>query len=106
MSEISYTFSRVEPKEAVETNGSHCSGNICKLVVGMTATSGGYSAYVDGVTGCLDYPPSEFSGVISDICNEFANGQNFKQILKDRISAQSVKPKTPSDFIVPPINVN
>ena len=47
-----------------------------------------------------------FSGVISDICNEFANGQNFKQVLKDRISAQSVKPKTPNDFEVPPINVN
>ena len=106
MSEISYTFSRVEPKEAVDTNDHHCSGNICKLVVGMTATSGEFSSYIDGVTGCLNYPTSEFSGVISNICNEFASGQDFKQLLKDRLSAQSVKPKTPSDFKTPPINVN
>ena len=103
---ISYTFSRVEPKEAVDTNSDHCSGNICKLIVGMTATSGEYSAYVDGVTGCLDYPASEFSGVIADICNEFASRQNFKQTLEDSILAQSLKPKTPSDFTVPTINVN
>ena len=103
---ISYTFSRVEPKQAVDTNSDHCSGNICKLVVGMTATSGDYNAYIDGITGCLDYPPSEFSGVISDICNEFASRQNFKQTLQDSILAQSLKPKTPSDFTVPTINVN
>lgn len=106
MSEIIYTFSRVEPKEAVETNDNYCAGNICSLVVGMTATSGEYSSYIDGVTGCLDYPPAQFSGVISDICNQFASGQGFKDRLKDQILAKMKRPRVPSDFEVLPIDVN
>lgn len=105
MSDITYSFSRIEAKEATITD-THCdAGNICSLVVGMTATSGDYSAYIDGVTGHMNYTPQEFSGIISEIANAFASGQNFKESLRNQIISKIGTPVQASDFTPPPINV-
>jgi|UniRef100_UPI0040488E88 hypothetical protein len=106
MSDIVYTFSRIEAKEEVITDQECEIGNICSLVVGMTAISGDHSAYIDGVTGHMNYDKATFSGVIGAIANEFASGQNFKDSLRNQIIAQTQSPTQASGFTPPPINVN
>ena len=104
--DINYSFSRLEAKESKGCDGNSQSGNICSLVVGMSATSGDYSAYVDGVTGCLNYTKEEFSGVIGSIANDFAESQNFKEDLQNKILSKAQKPVNATDFVVPEVTVN
>lgn len=103
---ISYSFSRLEAKESKVCNDHYQSGNICSLVVGMTATSGDYSAYIDGQTGCLNYTKEEFSGVIGQIANDFAESRNFKEALQNQILSKAEKPVNAINFVVPEITVN
>ena len=103
---IQYSFSRLEAKEAKICDDNCEAGNICSLVVGMTATSGDYSAYIDGVTGCLNYSKEDFSGVIGQIANDFAAAQNFKETLSNQIFSKASKPINATNFVAPPVTVN
>jgi hypothetical protein len=91
---ITYSVSRLEAKEAVETTAQHDAGNICEVVIGLTAESGGYSAYVDGVTGCLNMPKENYSENISDIVNDFVALNDWKVQLSGQIQARTLKPIT------------
>ena len=96
MSDIVYTFSRIEAKEEVITDQECEIGNICSLVVGMTAISGDHSAYIDGVTGHMNY----------DKEINFLSSFFFKDSLRNQIIAQTQSPTQASGFTPPPINVN
>jgi hypothetical protein len=105
MSEINYSVSRLEPKEAVETTAGHDAGNICNVVIGVTATSGAYSAYVDGVTGCLNMPKEDYEDEIGGIVNSFIAANGWKESLKGQIAAQVKKPIS-ADVQNPSIDIN
>jgi carboxypeptidase C (cathepsin A) len=89
---ITYSVSRLEAKMAVENSDTHSSGNICEIVIGLSASSGTHVAYVDGVTGCLDMPLSDYSGCINSIVNDFILSNGWKKSLRAQISTRLNSP--------------
>jgi hypothetical protein len=105
MSEIVYNFSRLEAKEAAITDEECDAGNICSLVVGMTAVSGDFSAYIDGVTGHMNYNKADFSGAIGTIANQYASSQGFKESLQNQLISKSNAAKPALGFVAPTVTV-
>lgn len=102
---ITYSLSRLEPKEAVETTAQSDAGNICGIVIGLTATSGDHTVYVDGVTGCLNMPKEDYESSIGGIVNDFIALNDWKAALSGQIQARLRRPVAAS-VTAPTITIN
>lgn len=89
---IEYTFSRIEAK-CVCKAGDPDEGKICEVVVGMSATDGDYSAYIDTtvqLTGVQRVAGENLD--LSSICNGAASFGGWKDNLASQIDAQKDAP--------------
>ena len=89
---IEYTFSRIEAK-CVCKAGDPDVGKICEVVVGMSATDGDYSAYIDTtvqLTGVQRVAGENLD--LSSICNGAASFGGWKDNLASQIDAQKEEP--------------
>jgi hypothetical protein len=98
---IEYTFSRVEP--SVVCAGQPDEGKACSVVVGMTATDGDHSAYIDttvALSGAGVVDPESLD--LSAICNGAATDGDWKANLAAQIESQKAQPHTWTGVATPP----
>ena len=91
---INYKITRLQPKKAVVASETHDAGNICEIVVGVTATSGDYSSYIDGTIPCTNLTISQYKAQIDDLVKDFVSENDFKNILEKSISDKTKKPES------------
>ncbi len=89
---VEYTFSRVEAS-CVCKSGDPDEGKVCEVVVGMTATEGDHSAYIDTtvlLTGDARKAAEDLD--LSAICNGVATDNDWKASLAAQISSLADAP--------------